>query len=227
LKLTLAVLGLPPRAEPFITAEWKKAGFPPLIKYSPFAAHVLAVELFFQIALAANLISTQDANNRTDISYLFYLPFCMVFVSSDRLHEKVAPLFMRPDQQFVWGPDLKADLRRLVEHYSALPQAEKEKGVIRFASTPPKDDNGLVSKLWDRYLRPWREPERPVEQDPLKNEALLKELKRLVDLPAVSVDEFEPDSEDVAMMSVQHQIRTRRGSFRMVSEEVERAERAR
>jgi hypothetical protein len=227
LKFALIVLGLPPRAEPFLAAEWEKAGFKPLIEYSPFAAHVLTVELFFQIALAANLISTQDVNNRTDISYLFYLPFCMLFVSSDRLHQHVAPLFMRPDQLFVWGQDLKGDLRRLVEYYIALPEAQKEEGIFAFARTPPKNDTGLVSQLWDRCLRPWRDSVQTPERDPLKDEAILKELKRLINRPAVPAHEIDGDSEDVAMMTVQSRVRIQRGSFRMFSKEIEEAERKR
>jgi len=37
----------------------------------------------------------------------------MVFVSSDDLHRRTAPLFMRPDQAFVWGIDLKQALKAI------------------------------------------------------------------------------------------------------------------
>ena len=53
---------------------------------------------FFQIALGAGLIGGERPSNRTDIAYLFYLPFAMVFASSDNLHRRLAPLFMRPDR---------------------------------------------------------------------------------------------------------------------------------
>ena len=64
----------------------------------------------FHIAIAAHLISPERPSNRTDIAYLFYLPFCMMFVSSDKLHRETANLFLRADQEFVWGLDLKDDL---------------------------------------------------------------------------------------------------------------------
>ena len=67
--------------------------------------------VFFQVALGAGLIGGERPSNRTDIAYLFYLPFSMVFVSSDDLHRRTAPLFMRPDQAFVWGIDLKPALK--------------------------------------------------------------------------------------------------------------------
>lgn len=82
------------------------------------------MEVFFQIALAGHLISTERKSNRTDIAYLLYLPFSQVFVSSDRLHQNCALHFLRPDQTFVWGQDLKASLQRLVVYYQALPEAE-------------------------------------------------------------------------------------------------------
>jgi hypothetical protein len=57
-----------------------------------------------------------------DIAYLYYLPFCMVFASSDNLHKRVVPLFLRPDQSFVEGPDLKADLKKIDEHTRSFPR---------------------------------------------------------------------------------------------------------
>lgn len=226
LKFARVVLGLPPQAEPYIAAQWEKAGFAPLVEYAPFAAHVLTIELFFQIALAANLMSTKDVNNRTDISYLYYLPFCMLFVSLDRLHERVAPLFLRPDQEFVWGQDLKNDLHDLVGHYSALPQTEKEKGVFAFARTPPIDHTGLVGQLWDRHLKPWRRPVPEGQIDPLNNAATIRALKELINRPTVPVpdDELEAEPEEVDMMTVQGRVRVRRGSFRIFSKELEEAD---
>lgn len=138
IKLASIFLGFSLKFEKSIIEEWGRAEYPPLPVYAPYAAHVLSIEVFFQIALGSNLISAQRISNRTDIAYLFYLPFCMIFVSSDKLHRRCAPLFLRADQGFVWGEDLKADLRRLNEHYLSLPDAEKEKGITRFASTPPQ-----------------------------------------------------------------------------------------
>ncbi len=116
---------------------------------------MLTIEVFFHIALAAGLISPDRASNRTDIAYLFYLPFCMTFVSSDRLHRRTAPLLLRPDQEFVWGIELKADLARLDAHYKAtLSEAERERGLIGLVGAPPADGDYLVTELWKRHLRP-------------------------------------------------------------------------
>ena len=86
------------------------------------------------------------------MAYLYYLPFCHVFVSSDKLHKKCAPLFMRHDQTFVWGTELKGDLAKLNEFYSHLPQDEKDKGLTAFAPRPPQLKDCVVTRLWDTYL---------------------------------------------------------------------------
>lgn len=168
IKLVLIVLNADPRVEELAVERWKASGRATLAEYAPYAAHILLVEVFFQVALGSERIGTSLNSNRTDIVYLYYLPFCKVFVSSDRLHEKCAPLFLRQDQSFVWGHDLKRDLQRLVNHYAALPDEEKEKGVICFAQTPPRDDTEcLVGKLWDRHLTTWRE-ERPALSEEMR-----------------------------------------------------------
>ena len=123
-----------------------------MVDYAPYTAFVLEVEVFFQVALASDLISKERASNRLDIAYLFYLPFCMMFVSSDRLHQRTAPLFLRPDQEFVWGPDLKTSLDELNEYYLGLPEGTKQEGLYSFADSPPRIGNQAVYNLWDRLL---------------------------------------------------------------------------
>lgn len=154
MKLAFLFLEMPLHYQRPILERWTAAGRPPLSTYAPYAAHVLRVEVFFQIALAASHISTERPSNRLDIAYLFYLPFSMVFVSSDKLHCRCAPLFLRSDQEFIWGEALKADLKCLNEHYTRLPDVQKEKGIMRFAPYPPETGDFLVSDIWDRHLRP-------------------------------------------------------------------------
>ena len=127
---------IPRRHHDALIDGWKDRGQPPLARFAPYAAYVLTVEMFFHIAVAARLISPDRPSNRTDIAYLFYLPFCMMFVSSDKLHRRTASLFLRGNREFVWGVDLKGDLKRLNTHFSALPAKEREQGVMRMARHP-------------------------------------------------------------------------------------------
>jgi len=56
---------------------------------------------------------------------------------------------LRSDQNFVWGPELKADLAQIVERYKGLSEEEKEKGMMKFARVPP--EGSLVAKLLNDF----------------------------------------------------------------------------
>ena len=109
------------------------------------------------------------AENKVDIAYVYYLPFCHVFVSTDNLHKRVVPLFLRPDQTFVDAAELEADLQKLDAYYWALPEDVKNTGFYKFAKHPPLDDSFLVTRLWDKRGFEWREqaskPHPRVESD--------------------------------------------------------------
>ncbi len=138
--------------------RWQEAGNPPLSQYAPYTAHLATVDLFFCIALGADLIGRERPSNKIDLAYLYYLPFCMAFTSSDNLHIRTAPLFLKEDQIFIHGKDLKADLAKLDAHYSQLSDEIKETGTMSFAHFPPKDGDFLTSKIWDQLMSPrWRE----------------------------------------------------------------------
>lgn len=128
-----------------ILARWNAAGLPGIRIYAPYLTHILTVDLFFYLAMAASQVGSQRRSNMADMAYLYYLPFCMVLTSRDNLLVRTAPLFLRADQSFVHGDDLKADLKRLDLHYDALPEEEKKKGVYHFAAYPPDDDSFLVT----------------------------------------------------------------------------------
>lgn len=137
-----------------IIDRWNTLGRPRMRDYAPYLTHVLTVDLFFYLGMAASQIGNDRKSNRADIAYLYYLPFCMVFTSRDDLQVRSAPLFLRPDQSFVHGDDLKADLKRLDQYYDALPEDEKKKGVFSFAAYPPNDDSYLVTQLWKKHMKP-------------------------------------------------------------------------
>ena len=215
MRLASLFLNVPRQFEQPIVKRWRGAGCPPLATHSPFAAHVLTVEVFFQIALRASLISADRPSNRVDIAYLFYLPFCMAFVSSDRLHGRCAPHFLRPDQEFVLGPDLKADLKRLNDHYSQLPESERETGITRFAPQPPETGEYLVSRLWDRYLPSWRDMSPGlVAGAPGQDREILERHARLSGAPTLSPEEVDFGPDEVEMISMQRPpVRRQKGSW--------------
>jgi hypothetical protein len=215
LKLALEIFEVSPKYDLELFGRWALQGRVSLRRFAPYAAHVIAVELFFQIALGASLIGTADANNRTDIGYLFYTPFCQVFVSSDNLHRRSAPNFLRADQSFVWGLDLKADLNRLMNYYAARPEAEREQGLMRLAPSPPRDDKeSLTVQLWDRHLPSWRN--RATAPRPRKAEddaEMVAHINRLSSAPSLSPAEVDFDPADADFVEIQRRITKRKGAW--------------
>lgn len=72
-----------------------------LNEIAPYAAYVIKVDIFFQISIKRGFISDVRKSNKIDISYLYYLPFCMLFISSDKLHRSCVPLFLKDNQEFI------------------------------------------------------------------------------------------------------------------------------
>jgi hypothetical protein len=228
IKLAFILLGAPPQYENAAVENWRAQGSQPLVTYAPYAAHVLSLELFFQIALAADLIGTSRASNRADIAYLYYLPFCQVFVSSDKLHRRCAPHFLRSDQSFVWGEDLKAALRGLMNHYAKMPEEQKEEGLMRFAPRPPVgDEGGLVAQLWDRHLNPqWRSREGLGPRlDPEEDKKILEHLKKFSEAPPIPPSEVDFDPMEAEMVQVQRGIHKRKGSWWQLPKNLKEEER--
>lgn len=154
IRLALGLVGVGRRDADQILERWEAAGNPPLSEFAPYAAHVFKVDLLYYVGVGRGLISGRRASNKADLAYLYYLPFCMVFTSNDRLHRATAPLFLREDQSFVWGEDLKSALHELDGHYDQLPDEIKALGVMKFAHYPPKHlKDNLVVQLWDTHMK--------------------------------------------------------------------------
>lgn len=201
---------------PAVLERWKVAGYRPLAQHAPYAAHILTIELFFQIALAASLISSDRPSNRVDISYLFYLPFCEVFTSTDRLHQKCAPHFLREDQDFVWGDDLKADLRRINAHWLAtLTETQREAGLNTIPHVPIEHEESVVIRLWDRHSPGWRNRLKRVEpkMSPEMEKQLIEQVKAIREASPVSLPEEERLKMDFPHTTVERSVRPRKGSW--------------
>ena len=213
LEFVFFVLDVSERDRNLIMERWLQSELPSLSSFAPYAAHVLTVEIFFQISLEASQISSDRPSNRLDIAYLYYLPFCQVFVSWDKLHRRCAPLFLRENQTFIWGPELKSALSVLDQHYSTLPESEKEKGVIHFAPYPPTEIESIVSQEWDKYLHGWREyaQEPPIQPD--SNPELVKELTNLTEAPPLRPDAVDFAPEDANVMAVKRRVPKKKGKW--------------
>lgn len=217
LMFALEFLRVPDAFKDDIRARHASQGQPPLGRFAPYAAYVLTVDLVFALGMSISRISPQKSNNMIDVSYLYYLPFCMVFVSGDKLHARLAPLFLRPDQSFAWAPELKAALRDLHEYYAPHRDEIERVGLYSFASRPPLDLENAVTRLWDKSLKRWRErdtfdPDMPPPADHTLRERMAGGGEVLGE------DEWPDDAEYVVLKRT---VPIRRGSWRMFPKGVE------
>jgi hypothetical protein len=206
--LAALLFHIPPHLHPRLVARWHSMGEPMFDVFAPYAAFVMTIEVFFRVAMASSLIGTERVSNQTDIAYLFYLPFCMIFASSDDLHRRCANLFLRGNQEFVWGIDLKQALKTVNTHFLELPEEERDKGITRFAHSPP--DGNLMADLWDRHLGKGHRKAKPVKTNPEKDAEILARFKGFRDQPTIDTPQ-QPDDHEI--ISIPHTVRRRRGSW--------------
>lgn len=193
--------------------RYKAAKTPPLRQYAPYTAHVLDVEVFCRLAISKGLIAKERASNRVDVAYLNYLPFCQLFVSGDRLHRSTAPLFMDPTQDFVWGQDLKADLKKINELHVDVPQAEREKGLFAIAPRPPKEGDYLTSRLWDRMNSRWRDNNPLDLNNPKLNAHVIEMMKKMRESANSTSPKPAFDLEMADSLIIDRKVRVKKGSW--------------
>lgn len=216
------LVGVSLEDQAFVMKRWSLSGKPAIRRFAPYFFYVVSVDMFFYLGMAADLISRERPSHKIDLAYLYYLPFCKVFTSSDKLHVNIAPLFMTSDQAFVAGPDLKHDLGKLDAHYGALPEDIRNTGTVSFAKTPPDDSGFLTTRLWDKHLPNWRkERDNPVELSEAAKAALLDLVKRFTD-ESTPLDSSTPvPLRDVAALTMQRKVSSRKGKWRRFSPEME------
>jgi hypothetical protein len=228
LVLMLGVLEIPKDFHTKIINRWEAAGRPPLDKFAPYSTHVFKVDLVYYLGVERGFISGERASNKADMSYLYYLPFSMVFTSKDRLHASTVPLFLRPDQSFLPAEELKTALGEIDRHFDALPDEIKARGVMQFAGYPPSDMNNIVTALWDKHMRPdWREIAAEQEQkrlspepQPLRMVDDLPDLKEQIDDDRGAIINGPLESDGVDRLIIKRKMPAQKGKWRMFSEEV-------
>ena len=179
LKTAYALLALPAAFWPDVQKLWKENGYRPLPEYAPYTAYCLTVDIFFHLCIDKGLISPDRASNKTDIAYLYYLPFAMGFVSNDKLHKRVAPLFTGPEQQFIDGQALRDDMVALDDYFWSLPAEQREQGLFKLAARPPDDDRFLTTRLWRQFRVPVVPPQPRAGKDEQLHDALLRQVREL------------------------------------------------
>ena len=60
------------------------------------------------------------------MQYIYYLPFCMAFTTSDKFLLDFAKYFVRQNQTIIPGDALKVDLRGVCDFYKNLTEEQKK-----------------------------------------------------------------------------------------------------
>lgn len=217
LYLLFRLSNIPQRYYPTIFSRWQASGMKSIVQYAPYAAYTLSVDLVFIISLYRGFVSDQRPSNRTDVNYIKYIPFSHVFVSNDKLHRMLAPLFLNDRQTFIWGNDLKNDLHNLNEYFLAFPQEVKSKGLHYFASSPPYDDQYLTTTLWKKYLNNALIRDN-VFHEPEKRPELIKEMSKYDEINASEGNiDFQRDPD---FMLIKHKVSKKKGSWQVIPEDI-------
>lgn len=185
-----------------------KTGRPAIGEYALFYAKL---KLFYFIAVKKGFMSL---THRADILYLAYLPFCHVFVSTDRSHKMSVKYFLRSDQLFIDGADLKKDLAKLDQYYKTeISEEAKLKGIMSFASFPPKKGEFLITKIWDKVIgKKWRNGD-PSPMTSEKERELVEEIEKKTNFQAVPEEAIDFDIDTANFVTLKRSVSIKRGDW--------------
>jgi hypothetical protein len=216
----LRLLGIP-EATPWVLNDWSGKRRPPIREHVPYFVFMLSINIFFHLVLPTELLRRVKPSHQVDLAYLYYLPFCMVFTSKDRFHEQIVPLFLDPFQTFVSGDDLKAEMKKLVEHYSRLPESDLDSGLINFAAYPPDETDFLTTRLWDKCLPGWRSKISYIDHnDPDYNKKTIDMINSYDDTAPGVHSHDEHDVDKLHHVTIKRMVYPKKGKWLRFSREV-------
>ena len=216
----LRLLGIP-EATQWVLNDWIGKRRPPIREHVPYFVFMLSINIFFHLVLPTELLRRVKPSHQVDLAYLYYLPFCTVFTSKDRFHEQIVPLFLDPFQTFVSGDDLKAEMKKLVEHYSRLPESDLDSGLINFAAYPPDETGFLTTRLWDKYLPGWRGKVSYIDNnDPDYNKKTIDMINSYDDTAPGVHSHDEHDVDKLHHVTVKRMVYPKKGKWLRFSREV-------
>lgn len=225
LYLALDFLGIIERHRPPIVERWEKQGKTAFNLFSPYAAYIFSIDLLFYLAASKGIIAKERASNKVDLAYLYYLPFCHVFVSGDKLHKRTAPLFMREDQSFMTAEEFKDGLTKINEYYFQFRDQISEAGVMKYAPYPPAGIETSIHKLWDLHCAGWRKSasKKKERHEPASNSdsALIKHLKEVEEKSQTIDSKVLENMDEADHITIKHMVSVQRGSWRILPRGIE------
>jgi hypothetical protein len=127
-------------------------------QFAPYAYHCLKAILLLHTCTRHKLIGFKPTNN-IDLEYLFYLPFCQVFASNDKLHRLIAPKLLRENQAFISGQNLQDDMKSLSDWWDGLDEDARTSYRDQRGFYPPEKPETQTFRLFRRFMGPYCKPE--------------------------------------------------------------------
>jgi hypothetical protein len=182
LSSALETFDVPRKERSAIKRKWVELGRPHVALFAPYAYFALRLTATFLAGVSLRVIPERPTNV-IDLQYLYYLPFCQVFTSGDKLHRDLAPLFMQSKQQFLWAPDLKKALAQFVAYYAQHEEELRRRGSMSFARYPPLELQTVIHDVYDALRPRWREeslvPEKRIT--PEESAQLMEKMKPMME----------------------------------------------
>ena len=160
-----------------VCERWLKSGMPNIKEFAPYAYHYLSAYMRFYIGIAKDLIGTRSSNI-IDLEYILYLPFCKVFTSTDKFLRDFSQNFLTTDQVFIWGDDLKDDLKSFCNYWDKKGDKARFSYQKQYGHYPPEISNSLTCEIWKNWAG---ERKKQQEMAPEEKEQIQKKINSILD----------------------------------------------
>lgn len=146
---------LDPSETELLIERWKAKGSPLFSEFCPYAFYFYRCSIIFYVGLGkGHILTSKSAKTHLDMKYIYYLPFCMVFISSDKFQLNFAKFFVRKNQSIIRGCDLKKDLNHATEYFQNLTKEQKKIITGEFGNYPPDQGAPLTALIWNDHMMP-------------------------------------------------------------------------
>ena len=102
-------------------------------------------------------------------------------------------------------------------------------GLIKVASSPPKEDEGLIAKMYDKYLPSWRLkskiPAEKINSNPELHAKVMKQVKEMeaaAKQPTKKPIPIDFDHESMEMLTIERRVSLRRGDFQFLPSDIKK-----
>jgi len=165
-----------------VEAIWRVSGSPMFKERFRYAHYVYRVTISFLCAIHSELIpSGGGAKPHLDLEYLYYLPFCMVFCSDDRVHRILGPIVSPSDKMLITSNDLRTASIELTSFLESLEADARKELLSDLNGYPPEIEGSLILRAWKQFMAP-RSTEKRRARTPEEEASLKAMLKERLDL---------------------------------------------